>query len=673
MNLISRTLLAAAALTGLAHAAEPPAAATACSDFDAYVNGAWLARTEIPPSRARVGSFDALRVANDKLLEAALAELAADPARQATPGLKLLAAYYRSGMDLPGIERRGLAAVAPLLQRIDRLERAALPALLGELARLQLNAPLTLSLGTDAQDPARHVLSVNQGGLGLPDRDDYFRSDDATRRVLAAYRSHAATLLKAAGAPSDGAALDALLAFETELAQATMTRVQRRDPLATYNPLRGAALNTLDADFDWPAWLRAYGLPADEVAEAPLVVAQKAHARTVAALARSTPLPVWKNYLRVRVLDATAEYLPKALADSHFAYRSGAIRGLQAKPQRAEQLTLMIGGQYGGSPMALTLGELYVAKAFSPVAQARALQMVADIKTAMHRRIDTLPWMSPPTKALAQAKLEAMTAKIGAPAEWPRWDGLVLQPDDLAGNLLRVNAWAAAKNLADLKLPVDRQRWRTSPHIVNAFAASGNQIVFPAGILQPPFFDADADDAANFGGIGMVIGHEITHHFDDGGRRFDAQGRLKDWWLPADAAAYQARADQVAALYSGYEPTPGVRIDGRMTLGENMSDLGGIQIAYDGLQLALARQRASGQAVGKIDGLTPEQRFFTSNALVWRNKSRVEALVTQLRTDNHSPGRYRILGPMSNLPAFAQAFSCKPGDAMVATQPISVW
>ena len=647
--------------------------AGACSDFDTYVNGEWKAQTELPASRARIGSFDTLRVANDKMLGAALSELLADPARQTSPGLKLLARYYGSGMDRAAIERRGLSAVAPLLARIDQLKREDLPALMGEMARLGLNPPLGLGVGTDARDATRHVLAVQQGGLGLPDRDDYFRSDDNSRRVLTAYRQHAATLLKAAGAPADAAALDTLLAFEASLAQPALTRVQRRDPFTTYNPYTGRSVAELGADFDWSAWLSAYGLKAADIPTAPLVVGQTAHTRTVATLVQQAPLATWQNYLRVRVLDATAEYLTATLAQSHFDYRSGAIRGLKAAPTREEQVILMVGGQYGGSPLAETLGELFVSKAFSPQAQARSLQMLADIKEAMDHRLTQLSWMSEPTKLLAKAKLQAMTAKIGAPPTWSRWEGLTLAADDFAGNLLKVQAWQTERRLADLPRQVDRSRWNTSPHIVNAFAAGGNQIVFPAGILQPPFFDANADDATNFGGIGMVIGHEITHHFDDRGRQFDAVGNLRDWWQPADAAAYKARADRVDALYSGFEPVPGVRINGRLTLGENLSDIGGMQIAFEGLQIALARQRAAGKPAPLVDGRTPEQRFFLSNALVWRVKTREEALVDQLRTDSHSPGRWRILAPMSQMTGFAQAFGCKAGDAMVAGEPIVVW
>ena len=646
----------------------------ACTDFDDYANGPWLAATELPPDRARIGSFDALRAANDRVLEKGLAELAASPARQTTPGLKLLAAQYRAGMDSPAIEKRGLSAVQPWLTRINMLERAALPALIGEMARLQVSAPLAVFVGADAKDATRHALLLSQAGLGLPDRDDYFGGDDNSRKLQAAYRVYAERLLTAAGAGADAATLDALMAFEKELAQASMTRVQRRDPNATYNVMTPALLMLRAPGFDWVAWLQAYaGMGQAAATTQSLIVGQPGFAAGLAVLARNAPLDTWRTYLRVRALDAMAEYGPQSVASAHFDFYSGAIRGLKAAPPRVEQVVLMVGGRTGGLPLGETLGEVFVARAFSPLAQQRALAMVADIKLAMQRRIDALPWMSAPTKALALAKLAAMTVKIGGPETWKTYEGLALRPDDFAGNLLKINAWHTAQRLAELNEPVDRARWNTSPHIVNAFAAGGNQIVFPAGILQPPFFDEKADDASNYGGIGMVIGHEITHHFDDRGRQFDAVGNLRDWWQPADAAAYKERADRVAALYSSFEPVPGLRINGRQTLGENISDLAGIQIAYDGLQIALQRQRAAGSPAAQMDSRTPEQRFFLSHATVWRSKYRTEALINQLRTGQHSPGRWRILGPLSNIAAFALAFGCKPGDAMVAVDPVVVW
>lgn len=675
----------AAAAAQAAPAASPaaapspaPAQVSACHDFDEYVNGRWKAATELPPNRARVGSFDSLAQANDQLLEQALKDLTAEPARQNTPGLKLLAAYYRSGMDLGAIEAQGLKPVQPLLQRIAAVDRAGLPALMGDLMRVGVAAPLALWVGIDAKDATRHVLSLQQAGLGLPDRDDYGKTDATTQRVLQAYRRHAGTLFKALLPAADEAEItrrvDTLLAFEAELAAASMTRVERRDPNAVYNPVTLAALQAQAPGLDWAALLGRYTGRADLASKAPpMVLGQPQFAQALGQLAASAPLETWRDYLAVRLLDVVAPHGPQVLAQSHFDYNEGAQRGLQSRPPRVEEVIRQIGGRTGSFPLGQTLGELFTARAFSPRAQERALQMVADIRQGMRQRIQASPWMSPATQQLALGKLDAMAVKIGAPPAWPQYAGLQLQPDDYLGNLLKVSAWATADRLPDLDRPVDRGRWNTSPHIVNAFAASGNQIVFPAGILQPPFFDEKADDASNFGAIGMVIGHEITHHFDDRGRQFDAVGNLRDWWSAADVAAYRERADRVAALYSGFEPVPGERINGRQTLGENISDVGGMQIAFTGLQIALERQRKAGQKIPLVDGHTPEQRFFMANAIVWRIKWRQEALVNQIRTGQHSPGRYRILGPMSQMTAFAEAFSCKPGDAMAATDPIIVW
>jgi putative endopeptidase len=645
-------------------------AATACSDFDTYVNGRWVANTDIPADRARIGSFDTLRTANDKLLESALVELAAKPELQTSPGLKLLAAYYRSGMDEAAIEKRGLAAMAPWFDKLARMERADLPRILGEMARLQNGAPFAVYVGPDAKDAARNALQFSQAGLGLPDRDDYFSNDANASKLKTAYRQYARQLLQNSGAKADDETLDELMAFETSLAQASMTRVQRRDPKANYNAVTVASLMDSAPAFDWAAWQTAYTGRKDAV---PMILGQPEFAKAVAALVQTAPMDSWRTFLRLRLLDAAAEYLPKAYAQASFEYRGATIRGLKTPASRIERVILAIGGNYGNSPLAESLGELFVSKAFSTVAQQRASQMLADIRAGMQQRLDDLPWMTNETKVLARAKLDAIVAKIGAPAKWKTYDGLKLDAEDFAHNSLRVAAWQNQQRLADLDAPVDRTRWTTSPHIVNAFAGSGNQIVFPAGILQPPFFDAKTDDASNFGGIGMVIGHEITHHFDDRGRQFDAAGNLRDWWKDADVTAYKARADRVAALYDGFEPTPGQRINGRLTLGENLSDIGGIQIAYAGLQIALKRQREAGKEIPLIDGQTPEQRFFTANAVVWRGKYRIEALVDQLRTDSHSPGRWRVLAPMSQMPAFAQAFGCKSGDAMVAVEPITVW
>ncbi len=642
-----------------------------CADFYDYVNGPWVASTQLPADQTRIGSFDALRVANDRLLANALAELVRKPELQTTPGLRQVAAYYASGMDRAAIEAGGLKPVQPLLDRVASIKTARdLPAVLAELGRVQISAPVATYVRPDAKNTSVQVLHLMQSGLGLPDRDDYFKDTDIAKRLRAAYRLYAERLLKASGADASDETLDALMAFEARLADATVPRAALRDPLAVYNPMTPAELAKKAEGLDWQAWIQAltlHGKRTDGVDR--VIVGQPGFMQRVAELAASTPVSTWKTYLRLRVLDNSAARLPAAYADAAFDYYDKTITGLEQHKPREQEVIMMIGGRTGGAPLGLALGELFVARAFSPEAQRRATLLIDDVKAAMREKIRNVGWMSEQTKTRALEKLAAMQPKIGAPATWPQYDGLSLTAKDFAGNQLRAAAWAHQEQLKDLDRPSDRTRWTMSPYIVNAQAGGLNEITFPAGILQPPFFDAKADDAVNYGGIGMVIGHEITHHFDDRGRQFDSIGSLNDWWTPADAAAYKANADRVVALYESYEPVKGTHINGRLTLGENISDMAGMPIAFDALQNALKR---TGQRE-KIDGFTPEQRFFLSNALVWRNKTREAALLNQLRTDPHSPGKYRVLAPMSNMPEFAQAFSCKAGDAMKASQPIQVW
>ncbi len=670
-RLLAAAVASLAPVTALASAGEAPVAEAApCDDFEAYVNGAWRAATPLPADQARVGSFDELRRHNQRQLEAALAAALADRRLLDTPGKRLAADFYASGIDLAAIERNGIAALQPLLAQIDGLtQREQLPALLAELARVLVSAPIAVAVSPDARDKRRFRVGLSQAGIGLPDRDDYLRDDARARQVRDAYRAYVARLLVLAGAGESQAAREAaaVMVIETRLAAASLRRAEMRDPNRLYNPTPVAQLDGKGGGLDWAALFAALDLGAAET----VIVAQPGFVEAVNTLARELPLPAWRAYLRVRLLDETAPTLPHAWQQARFDFRGRVLRGVGERAARHEEVLDLISGPFGNAPLAEGLGQLYVAHAFSPQAKARALAMVEDIRAAMRARIERLDWMTAPTRARAIVKLEAMVLQIGYPDRWKTYDGLVIDARDYAGNALRAARWESARRFARLPQAVDRGEWFSSPHTVNAFAGGFNNIVFPAGILQPPFFDPAADDATNFGAIGAVIGHEITHHFDDRGRRFDEHGNLADWWSAADAAAYQARADRLAAQFSAFTPLPGHAIDGVQTLGENISDLGGVKIAYDGLQRALARQPPQ-LAAGEH---TPSQRFFIAYATVWRDKMRAEALITQLRSGAHAPARYRVLGPLANMPAFAQAFDCPPGSPMARAEAdrVSIW
>jgi len=674
-RLLAATLAAAvlpAARTVRAQSA--PAESAPCDDFEHHVNGAWRDSVALPPDRARIGSFDDLRQQNTRVLQRALAAALANRDPLDTPGKRLAADHYASGIDTAAIERNGLGAVAPLLAAIDALsDRAQLAPTIAALVEVAVSAPIALTVAPDARDKQRHRVVLSQAGLGLPDRDDYFREDARAREVRQAYREYVARLLALSGAGAERALRDAaaVMVFETRLAHASLKRTEMRDPNALYNLKRVADLAGTGGGLDWAAVLAALGLAqADAV-----VVSQPGFVDAVNAMAREVPLSAWQAYLRVHLLDALAPALPAAWQDARFAFRGGVLRGQRERMARSEEVIDLISGPLGQAPLAEGLGQIYVATAFSPAAKARAVAMVEDIRAALRQRIGRLDWMSAATRARAAAKLDAMVLQIGFPERWKNYEGLAIDAKDFAGNELRLARWETARRHARLSQPVDRTEWFTSPHTVNAFAGGFNNIVFPAGILQPPFFDAAGDDAANFGGIGAVIGHEITHHFDDRGRRFDEVGNLADWWTAEDAAAYQQRADRLAAQYAAYAPLPGHSINGVQTLGENISDLGGVAIAFDGLQRALARQPPASVSPAGAAAPSPAQRFFIAYATVWRQKIRAEALITQLRSGQHAPSRYRVLGPLVNLPAFAQAFACPPESPMARqdSERISIW
>jgi predicted metalloendopeptidase len=632
-----------------------------CTDFYAYANRRWLDATPIPESRPVWGSFTMLLERSEHVVHTALEEELQKPLPADGSGRRKVLQYYASGLDLAAIERAGLKPLAPQLARIAALDgRERLAGLLAKLAWQGIEAPLAFAVRQDLKDSKRYIPELGQAGLGLPERDAYFRDDARSKETRERYRAFVTRVLALAGDGADAAARQAetILAFETELARAAMTPVERRDVDKTYNKRSLAQLAAEAPGFDWAAYFADLGLR--DTSE--INVTQPAFAKAVAGFAASRPLADWRVYLRWHVLRGAAPRLPEPIAKEAFEFNEGFLRGVKARPERWREVISAIGGRYGGEPMAQALVQFYVERAFPTVAKTRALALVGNVKAALGDRLRTLEWMGPETRARALEKLEAMRVKIGYPDRWRDFSGADVGPYAYADNWLRANEFRHRRDLARIGRPVDRAEWMISPHIVNAFYNGRlNEIVFPAAILQAPFFDLKADDAVNYGGIGMVIGHEITHGFDDRGRRFDADGNLRDWWTEADAKRYKERADRIERQYSGYVGIDGIPVNGRLTLGENISDIGGAKIAYLALQKAL-----QSSAQGPIDGLSPEQRFFLSLATIWRSRYRDAQERLLLRTDGHSPPRFRVAGTIAHMPEFARAFGCDAAKTVLA-------
>jgi putative endopeptidase len=632
-----------------------------CRDFYRWSNGGWLARNPVPAAYGSWGSFDELRDKNQAVLRSVLEEAAAGVGRApAGSNARKLGVFYAACMDSASAERAGAAPLAEALAAIERIDsRAALQAQVTRLQGMGLGGMFGFSAQQDARNSTRVIAVTGQGGLGLPDRDFYTRPDSAALKIRAAYREHVARMLVLTGATPARAAADAgrVLAIETALANASMTRVAQRDPNAVYHKMSVAQLQALTPGWQWATYLRDRGARGVDSVN----VRQPEFFRALDGMLADVPLAEWKAYLRWHLARTAAPALSSRFGDESFRMQA-VLTGTREQLPRWKRCLASTDAALGEA-----LGQAYVERTFTPEARARALRMVDNLAAALRDRLAGLEWMSDTTRAQALAKLEAFRNKIGYPDRWRDYSALEIRPGSHLDNLVRVSRFASARNLAKIGQPVDRTEWGMTPPTVNAYySPSMNEIVFPAGILQPPFFDPAADDAVNYGGMGAVIGHEMTHGFDDQGRQFDAAGNLRDWWQPRDAAAYDEQAGRVAAQFSAYTVIDGtVNVNGRLTLGENIADLGGLTIAYHALQKELA-----GKPRARVDGFTPEQRFFMAWAQIWRRNSRPEALRLQVATDSHSPGQWRTNGPLSNMPEFAQAFGCKAGDPMVRPENV---
>jgi predicted metalloendopeptidase len=624
------------------------------------VNGAWLAKTEIPADRGDYGAFTALAEQAEKDVRA-IVERCASAGENAADPEKKVGDLYASYMDEAQAERLGIEPIAGTLAAVDRIEtKAGLVRMLAELARIGVGGAVNCSIAPDAKRSDRYIVNLSQAGLGLPDRDYYW--DAKYKEKLAAYEAHVARSLALCGVVDARRAAAEIVAFETRLARAQWSKEDNRDDVKTYNKRTREELVRLAPGFDWKLYLDAVGAGAAEE----VVVEQPSYFTAVAAMADSAPLGTWKAWLKWKVVRRHASLLNRKLADADFAYYSRTLRGIPENRPRWKRAVSAVEGGLGEA-----VGKMYVARHFPPEAKLRMDALVKNIIAAYGQAIRDLDWMSPNTKQKSLAKLAAFNPKIGYPRKWRDYSALVIRRDDLVGNMQRSAAFEWNRRLARLGKPVDRDEWFMTPQTVNAYYnPSMNEIVFPAAILQPPFFNRAADDAVNYGGIGAVIGHETGHGFDDQGSKWDGAGNLADWWTAADRAEFDRREAALAAQYDRFEPLPGYHVNGRFTLGENSADLAGLTISY-----AAYRRSLGGHEAPVLDGLSGDQRFFIGWAQVWRRKCRVDDLKNRLLIDPHSPSEYRVNGAVLNVPAFFSAFQVKPGDKMYLppNQRVKIW
>ena len=628
---------------------------SACSDFFEYANGGWIKRNPVPAAFSNWGGFSELSEYNNAALLNILEAAAKDTNPRRSADMRKLGNYYAACMDSAGIERAGAKPLRPMINQINAIRTTAdLQRQIGRMHGMGSGVIFGFGSTQDSKNTTSVIGGARQGGLSLPDRDYYTRTDPASAALRANFQGHVAKMLKLAGESDAQAAKDAanVLAMETTLAKASLTRVQRRNPQATYHKMSPADLAAMTPHFNWKAFFAAEGnpkIPAVDV-ESPTFF------KTVDSLIVNQPLDVWKSKLRWDVVNRAAGSLSSAFVNEDFRFNQ-AFTGAKELLPRNKRCVRATDGALGDA-----LGQAYVAKYFTPEAKRRALDMVRNMEAMFKSRIATLQWMTDATKPQATAKLAAYMNKIGYTDKWLDYSPVTITRTSAYANNQSLRAWREHRDIAKIGKPVDRTEWGMTPATVNAYYNPlMNEIVFPAGIMQPPFFNPNADDAVNYGGMGAVIGHEMSHGFDDQGAQYDAQGNLRNWWSPADSAAFAQRTNLIRSQFNGYTVLDSVHVNGSLTLGENLGDFGGLTIAYAALEKALAEKGRP----GLIEGFTPEQRFFLAWAQIWRQNIRPEAARVRINTDPHSPGQWRVNGPLSNMPQFAAAFGCKPGDPMV--------
>ena len=633
-------------------------------DFYLYANGTWIKNNPVPPEYSRWAAGTELAEKNNAALHE-IAEKAAAPKDAKQPkmekasvaDLQKVGDFYTSGMNEKAVDAAGAKPLEAEFKRIAALkDRKDVLKEVAHLHTMSINALFVFYSNQDDKNSTMVIAQGSQGGLGMPDRDYYTKEDDASKKLRDQYVEHVTKMLTLAGAPAAEASEQAkkVMALETSLAKASRTRVELRDPQKNYNKMKQAELQALTPDFNWTDYFKEIKL----AAPGDVNIGQPDFFKAANEVFKTVSIDEWKTYLRWHLLHAMASTLSSDFVNENFRFFEATLRGTKQIKPRWKRVVAKTDEELGES-----LGKLYVAEHFPPEAKARALEMVNNLKEALADSIKSRDWMDEPTKQEALKKLTAFTVKIGYPDKWRDYSPFKVDRGPYVLNVMRGDAFETDRQLKKIGKPVDRSEWGLSPPTVNAYYNPNmNEIVFPAGILQPPFFDPKADDAVNYGGMGAVIGHEMTHGFDDQGRQYDAAGNLRDWWSAESAKNYTERSKAVVAQYAAYEPLPGLHINGELTQGENIADIGGVKLAYMALQKALAKK---GGTPEKIDGFTPEQRFFLGFAQIWRNNQREEDLKLQVNTNPHSPGRFRAIGPLSNLVELQKAFELPDGSQMV--------
>jgi putative endopeptidase len=632
-----------------------------CKDFYQYADGNWLANNPIPADRSSWGAGSQLQEQNLQILHGILDETAKDTSAPAGSIRQKIGTFYRVGMDESKIESEGATPLQEEFGRIAAIQNAEdLQKEIAHLHSMGIFPTFAFFVYQDFKDSNTNVGWLYQAGLGMPDREYYLSDDAKMKEIRTQYLGHVKKMFELLGDSTEKAAAEAntVMQIETRLANASMTPVQQRDPKAINNKKTQQDLASIAPSISWKLYFADIGIaePKDMNVAQPLFVTE------VGKMITEVNLDDWKTYLRWNLIDSTSEFLSSPFVNEDFRFNDQIIRGTKELRPRWKRVLSTIDSRMGEA-----LGELYVAKAFSPDAKAKAQALVANLKASLHDRLSELDWIGDDTRKEGIRKLNAINVKVGYPDKWRDYSNLKIDKPTYVQNVMDADAFEFQRNINKLGKPPDRTEWGITVSTVNAYYNPNfNEIVFPAGILQPPFFDPLADDAVNYGGIGSVIGHELTHGFDDQGRQFDADGNLKDWWSPKDQENYLARAALIEKQYDGYIAIDEMRINGKLTLGENIADFGGLKIAYFALQKAL-----KDKPVGKIEGFTPDQRFFLSFAQGWRRNTRPETVRLMINTDPHSPPRFRVMGPLSRFPEFSQAFACKtPGEN--SAQP-AIW